>query len=96
MARNKKYDIEFKKNIVELYQEGKAPTGYVVSKNAVEIEISKASVEEGYQLVEITNNAAGLLPFTGGMGTIVYTIIGLIIIAGASIGIVSYKKSKSR
>lgn len=77
-------------------KEGKAPTGYVVSKNAVEIEISKASVEEGYQLVEITNNAAGLLPFTGGMGTIVYTIIGLIIIAGASIGIVSYKKSKSR
>ena len=29
MARNKKYDIEFKKNIVELYQEGKAPTEIV-------------------------------------------------------------------
>ena len=29
MGRNKKYDVEFKKNIVEMYQEGKAPTEIV-------------------------------------------------------------------
>lgn len=75
-------------------KEIKAPTGYVVSKNAIEVKVSSASVDEGYQLVEIANNAAGLLPFTGGMGTIIYTIIGLAIVAGASVGIVYYKKRK--
>lgn len=73
-------------------KEIKAPTGYVVSKNAIEIKVSNTSLEEGYQLVEITNNAAGLLPFTGGRGTIFYTVIGLLIIVGASVGIVYYKK----
>lgn len=75
-------------------KETKAPTGYVVAKNAIEIKVSGASIEDGYQLVEITNNAAGLLPFTGGMGTIIYTMLGLIVIVGSSVGIVHYKKSK--
>lgn len=78
-------------------KETKAPAGYTLIKNAVEIEINKDNVEttgtdEGYRIVELTNKKAGILPFTGGIGTIIYTVVGLTIVGFAATGIVTYRK----
>ena len=57
MARNKNYDIEFKKNIVELYQEGKAPneivSEYGISNSALYKwvrEYGKIKTEDGTEI----------------------------------------------
>ncbi len=47
---------------------------------------------DGYYKVEIPVNSSGILPFTGGTGTIIYTIFGLIIIMSGVAGYVLYKK----
>lgn len=78
-------------------KETKAPAGYTLIKNAVAVEITKENVEttgadEGYQIIEITNKKAGILPFTGGMGTIIYTVAGLMIVGVAATGVVTYRK----
>ena len=51
---------------------------------------------DGYYKVEIPVNSSGILPFTGGTGTIIYTIFGLIIIMSGVTGYVLYKKNKNK
>lgn len=51
---------------------------------------------DGYYKVEIPVNSSGILPFTGGTGTIIYTILGLIIIMSGVTGYVLYKKNKNK
>lgn len=82
-------------------KETKAPTGYRLATTAIEVTIDKDNIEnagtdEGYQLVEITNQKVGILPFTGGIGTIVYTASGLAIIGIAAVGIVTYRKKTKK
>ncbi len=55
-----------------------------------------AGSTDGYYKVEIPVNSSGILPFTGGTGTIIYTILGLIIIMSGVTGYVLYKKNKNK
>ena len=69
----------------------KASTGY---KMASTITLSPTSLnkETGYYDVEVTSAKMGLLPTTGGLGTILYTTFGLLIIVVGSITFISYRK----
>lgn len=49
---------------------------------------------DGMYTANIVNSPMLALPFTGGSGTVVYTIIGLAIVVGAGIFLVLYKKKK--
>ena len=51
---------------------------------------------EGYYRLEVANNEAGLLPVTGGVGTIVFTLVGLAIIAGAFYFFFVYRKKNEQ
>lgn len=46
-------------------------------------------------IVTVENTEAGLLPSTGGLGTILYTLIGLFIITFSATAVVYYRKKKN-
>ena len=71
----------------------KASTGY---KMASTITLSPTSLnkETGYYDVEVTSAKMGLLPTTGGLGTILYTTFGLLIIVVGSVFFIKYRKKQ--
>ena len=68
----------------------KAATGYRLSTDVANITIDSANKD--YFKLEVINTKMGLLPTTGGLGTIIYTLIGLIVIGIASYAIIKYSK----
>lgn len=83
-------------------KETKAPTGYRLDNSIISVKIGpgEGSLEpaetEGYYRLEVANNEAGLLPVTGGVGTIVFTLVGLAIIAGAFYFFFVYRKKNEQ
>lgn len=88
--------------------ETKAPDGYnklsepitvTFTKSATEDEnewtVSKNNTEVPDKILDIQNKAGTLLPETGGMGTILFTVIAVILIAGVAISfVVSRRKER--
>ena len=77
--------------------ETKAPTGYNLLSNAVEVHFTDAVVARtnGIYTVEIENTSGIQLPITGGTGTVIFTIIGIALMVGAVVlFVVSRKKAK--
>lgn len=90
--------------------ETKSPKGYSLLKNPVTIVITatadgtlenatvdgtNATVENGTVLVEIQNKSGFSLPSTGGMGTYLFTIAGLVIMAGAAFLLIASKRRRA-
>ena len=72
----------------------KATAGYELATTVsmkVKITGSVAGTTGGYYKVEMPATKAPLLPYTGGIGTIIYTIIGMIVIVSAVVGFTLYK-----
>ena len=70
----------------------KAATGYRLITDAIEVSKDKFSLTNGLYGITITSSKMGLLPSTGGLGTILYTTFGLLVIVVGSIAYVSYRK----
>ena len=51
---------------------------------------------EGYYRLEVSNAKAGLLPVTGGIGTIAITLLGLTIVGGAIYFFFIYRKKREK
>ena len=85
-------------------KEVKAPTGYKLLRDyitlsslvpgSIEDEIS-IEVPEGYRMEYIANEKMGLLPVTGGIGTVIFTLICLAIIVCSISFITIYKARKN-
>lgn len=78
--------------------ETKAPSGYNLLNDAVEVHFTDAEVEEtaGIYTVKVPNSSGIQLPVTGGMGTVIFTVIGIALMAGAVVLLVfSRKKAKT-
>lgn len=90
--------------------ETKSPKGYSLLKNPVTIVITakddgtlesatvdgtNATVEAGTVQVEIQNKSGFSLPSTGGMGTYLFTIAGLVIMAGAAFLLIASKRRRA-
>lgn len=77
-------------------KETRAPAGYKLLDVAKAINVSPtegtAGSIEGYFQIEITNDEMGLLPVTGGIGTLVYILMGLTVVAIAIVAFVIYRK----
>lgn len=88
-------------------KETKAPAGFELLKDPIEITITDTNedgiVDDGgdvdnsttlkniyYQTVE--NSKPPIMPVTGGMGTILFTILGVILVAGGLTLIVNYRR----
>lgn len=79
--------------------ETKAPTGYNLLSNAVEVHFTDAEVAgtNGIYTVEIENTSGIQLPITGGTGAVIFTVIGIALMVGAVVlFVLSRKKSKAK
>lgn len=69
------------------------PNGEIDDKSSAEVTINKDN--KGQLTTTITNNKGFNLPSTGGMGTYIFTIGGLVVMAGAVLLLVSSKKKRA-
>ena len=82
-----------------------APTGYALIRDAITVTLeadatktgtTTATAGEGYIRYEVANAEVGLLPSTGGIGTIIYTVIGLLVVVGSISLVVVYRAKKNK
>lgn len=75
-------------------------SGYTLAKDAITIKVklegSTPGSAEGYYEAEVAAFEAGTLPFTGGPGTILYTVIGMITVVSAILLFVLYTRKKKQ
>ena len=75
-------------------------SGYTLPKDAVTVKVklegSTPGTVEGYYEAEVAAFEAGTLPFTGGPGTILYTVIGMITVVSAVLLFVLYARKKKQ
>lgn len=79
--------------------ETQAPSGYNILDNAIKVNFTDAEVEAtaGIYTVQVPNNSGIKLPTTGGVGTVIFTVVGILLMAGAVVLlIVSRKRSKAK
>lgn len=87
-------------------KETKAPTGYQLLGDVLKISVNargeitidnyQVANENGVGTVNITNEKINILPNTGGIGIIIYVLIGIVIIGGASIWFILHLKKKGK
>ena len=84
-------------------KETKAPPGYALIRNVIPITLDANSTKlgtttatsgEGYIRFEVANSEVGLLPSTGGIGTLIFSLIGLVFIIGSISLIFNYMRQK--
>lgn len=75
----------------------KAPSGYRLINDTITLDLSSLdfSTKQCY-VVELEAEEAGALPFTGGSGTIIYSILGFVIVATGVSGYVLYRKKNKK
>ena len=75
-------------------------SGYTLPKDAIAIKVklegSTPGSVVGYYEAEVAAFEAGTLPFTGGPGTILYTVIGMITVVSAILLFVLYARKKKQ
>lgn len=84
-------------------KETKAPKGYNLLKNPVEIRIDSegkiyvdGSTKENTGNVEVKNNSGTLLPSTGGAGTTMIYLVGALLVLGSGVVLASKRRSNSK
>ena len=74
-----------------------APQGYNVLTDAQPVTLTKGVDGEKGDLLLVTsqvaNNKGALLPSTGGMGTVAFAVVGLIVMAGAAVTLIIKKRA---
>lgn len=85
-------------------KETKAPTGYQLLGDALKVSVNsrgeitiddyQVTNENGIGTVEIVNAKINILPATGGIGIIIYVVIGILIISSASAWFIFNMKKK--
>ena len=73
-----------------------APTGYRLLKDVIELTPTNLDKNTGYYNIEVTNTKMGLLPSTGGLGTILYTLVGLLVIGVGSTMFIKYRQKQAQ
>lgn len=87
-ANNTKYDYYL--------VETQAPNGYNILAKAVKVNFTDAEATNGVYTVEVSNSSGITLPITGDEGIVIFTVIGIALMAGAVILFVLFhKKAKA-
>lgn len=75
--------------------ETEAPKGYNVLDHAITIVIDENGnvKDHANNVVEVVNKQGLVLPSTGGMGTTVFAIVGLLVMAGAAVTLIVKKRA---
>ncbi len=74
----------------------KAPAGYALISGSQTVKVgtggTPVSGKDGYYNITMRNSILAILPFTGSMGTLIFTIIGTLLIISSIELIIRYKK----
>lgn len=78
--------------------ETKAPYGYNLLRNAIEVHFTDENVSatQGIYTVPVANSTGFQLPITGDTGTILMSVIGLVLMGGAVVLLLLRKRKASR
>ncbi len=79
--------------------ETKTLSGYNILDNAIQVNFTDSDVAEtrGIYTVKVANSRGLTLPITGGMGTVIFSIFGIVLMTGAVVlFIMLRKKSKAK
>lgn len=76
--------------------ETKAPSGYNILDNAIKVNFADADVAatDGVFTVKVPNSDGIKLPITGGTGTVIFTVVGIVLMAGAVVLLVTSRKKQ--
>ena len=93
-------------NTTYYLKESKAPSGYQISTSTIPINVSSSGVititdhtvtgSNGNYTVVLTDDIINILPNTGGIGTYIYILGGLVLVIIAVLGFYYYKKRKEK
>ncbi len=78
----------------------KAPVGYALLSGSQTVKVgtggTQVSGKTGYYNITMRNSILAMLPFTGSKGTIIFSIIGSLLIIASIIFLIRYKKKKNK
>jgi fimbrial isopeptide formation D2 family protein/LPXTG-motif cell wall-anchored protein len=76
-----------------------APNGYDIREEMIPVVVkndgSVTGTQDGYYTITIDDPKSIALPFTGGIGTIIFTLIGVALIGGASFAYIKHSKKEN-
>lgn len=84
--------------------ETEAPSGYnkliapikvVITKDGDDWTISKGDTKEDDKIIDVENSTGSLLPSTGGMGTIVFTVVAALLVLGVAVSFIRDRKREN-
>jgi fimbrial isopeptide formation D2 family protein/LPXTG-motif cell wall-anchored protein len=77
--------------------ETKAPAGYNMLTDPIEVTFDESLIDNDYVFaLEVVNNQGFVLPQTGGMGTIAFTVVGIVLLGLAAIIVLASKKKHKK
>ena len=86
-------------------EETKAPDGFNKLANPIKVTIAKTSdtewtiskndTKEDDKIIDIENTTGTLLPETGGMGTVIFTVIAVVMILGIAVSFVISRRKRA-
>ena len=78
------------------YNKLTAPIKVTITKTGdTEWTVSKDGVEESDKIIDIENSTGSLLPSTGGMGTIIFAVIAVILVLGVAVSFIRDKRKNA-
>lgn len=84
--------------------ETKAPAGYnkltasikvVITKNGDDFTISQDGTDVTDKIIDVKNSTGSLLPSTGGMGTIAFTVVAALLVLGVAVSFIRDRKREN-
>ena len=77
------------------YNKLTAPIKVVITKNGDDFTISQDGTDETDKIIDVENSTGSILPSTGGMGTIAFTVIAALLVLGVAVSFIRDRKKEN-
>ena len=77
------------------YNKLTAPIKVVITKAGDDWTISKGDTKEEDKIIDVENSTGSLLPSTGGMGTIAFTVVAALLVLGVAVSFIRDRKKEN-
>lgn len=77
------------------YNKLTAPIKVVITKNGDDFTISQDGTDETDKIIDVENSTGSLLPSTGGMGTIAFTVVAALLVLGVAVSFIRDRKREN-
>lgn len=77
------------------YNKLTAPIKVVITKNGDDFTISQDGTDETDKIIDVENSTGSLLPSTGGMGTIAFTVVAALLVLGVAVSFIRDRKKEN-